>query len=99
MTIKKYGTKDIAHDFGELSFGNALESYRLGEEITQKEFARLWGITSQSLCDLEKGRRIPSPGRAAKIAKKIKEPVAFWVQLALQDTLRREHLNLAVSVA
>ncbi len=44
-------------------------------------------------------RRIPSPGRAAKIARKLGEPEAFWIKLALQDLLRKEKNNLAVSVA
>ena len=99
MNTKKYGTEELEKDFGPLSFGNALESFRSGEDMTQKEFAKFLGITPQSLCDLEKCRRIPSPGRAAKIAKKLGEPEAFWVQLTLQDTLRKEELELTVSVA
>jgi len=39
------------------------------------------------------------PGRAAKIARKLKEPEAFWVQLALRDLLRREKINFEVYVA
>ncbi|MXW79281.1 MAG: XRE family transcriptional regulator, partial [Gemmatimonadetes bacterium] len=50
------------------------------------------------LCDIEKERRIPSPSRAAKIAGKLGEPESFWVQLALQDMLRKENLNLVVSI-
>lgn len=99
MTIRRYGSRELERDFGRLNFANALESYRLGEEMTQKEFAKLLQIAPQSLCDLEKGRRIPSPGRAAKIAKKLKQPVASWVQLALQDVVKRENLKLTVSVA
>ncbi len=99
MNTKKYGTKDLEKTFGPITFGNALESFRLGEDITQKDFAKLLGITPQSLCDLEKCRRIPSPGRAAKIAKKLGEPEAFWVQLTFQDALRKEELELTVSVA
>lgn len=100
MTTKQvYGTSELTKDFGELTFGNALSSYRLGENISQKEFAEFLGISAQSLCDIEKERRIPSPGRGAKIAKKLGEPIAFWVQLALQDMLKTENLDLSVSVA
>jgi len=100
MNIKKtYGTKELERDFGPLTFGNALESHRLGEEMTQKEFALLLGISPQSLCDLEKERRIPSPARAAKIARILKKSEKFWIQLALQDALRKENLNYKVSVA
>jgi DNA-binding XRE family transcriptional regulator len=47
------------------------------------------GISSQSLCDIENGRRTPSSKRAAIIAQKIGEPEAVWVRLALQHELRR----------
>ena len=100
MNIKKhYDLKDLEKDFGPLTFGDTLSSHRLGEELSQKEFSLILGISSQSLCDIEKGRRIPSPSRAAKIARLIKEPESFWIRLALQDTLRKENLNFTVSVA
>jgi transcriptional regulator with XRE-family HTH domain len=98
-TKKHYGTEELKRDFGPLTFGNALESYRLGEEMSQKELALFLGISPQSLCDLEKERRIPSPARAAKIARKLKKSESFWIQLALQDTLRKEKLDYTVSVA
>ncbi len=99
MTIKEYGTEELENEYGPLTFGNALESYRRCEEVTQKEFAFMIGISAQSLCDIEKGRRIPSPRRAAKIAKQLKQPEQFWIQLALQDMLRHEQLDYKVSVA
>ncbi|MBU1193321.1 MAG: helix-turn-helix domain-containing protein [Proteobacteria bacterium] len=99
MTTKKYGTKKLREEFGPLTFGNALEAYRLTEEITQADFAKLLGISAQSLCDIEKGRRVPTPKRAAKIAKQIEQPENFWIQLAFQDMLRKEELNYTVSVA
>ena len=88
----------MERDFGALTFGNALASYRIGEEKSQREFAAFLGISPQSLCDIEKERRIPSPSRAAKIARKLDEPESFWVQLALQDMFRKEDLNLVVSI-
>lgn len=98
MTIKSYGSKDLKRDYGPLTFGNAIESQRLCDEKTLKEFAKSLGISAQSLCDIEKGRRIPSPSRAMKIAKKLKEPPTFWIQLAFQDLLRKEKIDLVVSV-
>ncbi|WP_446011976.1 helix-turn-helix transcriptional regulator [Candidatus Electrothrix sp.] len=98
-TESVYGTSELAEDFGALTFGNALSSYRLGENKGQKEFAAFLGISAQSLCDIEKERRIPSLRRAAKIAEQLGEPLAFWVQLALQDMVRKEELDLSVSVA
>src|SRR3954468_5498341 len=78
-TRKHYTVTDLEKEFGPLTFGNTLESYRLAEEKSQKDFAKKLGITPQSLCDLEKGRRVPSIERAAKIAKKLGEPVETWV--------------------
>jgi transcriptional regulator with XRE-family HTH domain len=97
--MKNYGTKEFKREFGVLTFGLALESHRLSEEMTLSEFSEILGISIPSLSDLEKGRRIPSPRRALEIAKKIGEPTAYWVQLALQDKLREEKINLVVTVA
>lgn len=98
-TKGQYGVTELEGDFGPLTFGNALASYRLGEEKSQREFAAHLGISPQSLCDIEKERRIPSPSRAARIARKLGEPESFWVQIALQDMLRKEDLNMMVSIA
>lgn len=95
----KYGLKELERDYGPLTFSRALEAYRLCEELPQKDFAKFLNISSASLCDLEKGRRIPSPTRAAQIARRLKEPESFWVQLALQDHLNEAGLDLKVSVA
>lgn len=97
-TKKSYTTKDLEKEFGVLTFGNALEAYRLADDFSQKEFAKKLGITAQSLCDLEKGRRLPSVERAAKIADKLREPVESWVALALSDMVRAAHLDLRVEV-
>ncbi len=99
MNTKHYTTSDLQKDFGPLTFGLSLASYRKGEELSQKEFAKILGISPQSLCDIEKERRIPTPSRAAKIARRLKEPEAFWIQLALQDLLRKESIDLDVSVS
>lgn len=101
MSIKKikYGTKEAEKEYGPLTFANVLESYRLGEEMSQKAFAEFLGISQQSLCDLEKGRKIPSPERAAKIARKIGEPADYWIKLSLQDLLRDFNFQYEVSLS
>jgi transcriptional regulator with XRE-family HTH domain len=98
-TKVKYGVDKLEKEFGTLTFARLLESYRLGEESSQKHFAKFLGISQQSLCDLEKGRKIPSPDRAARIAKKLKEPSDFWIKLALQDMLRSQHFDYEVSLS
>ena len=82
MTTKgQYGTSELERDFGRLTFGNALASYRMGEEKSQREFAVFLGISPQSLCDIEKERRIPSPSRAAKIARQLGRARKLWFNL------------------
>ena len=99
MNTNTYGTTELRKEFGRLTFGKALEAHRKCEELTQAAFAKLLGISAQSLCDIEKGRRVPTPKRAAKIAAQIGQPANFWIQLAFQDMLDNEHLNYKVSVA
>lgn len=98
MITKEYGTKDLERDYGPLTFGKALWAHRKSEEMSQKDFAAKLGISQQSLCDLEKGRRIPSAHRAAKIARKIGYPENLCVKLALQDELRKEDLNFTITL-
>ena len=95
----KYGTEELKKAYGPVTFGNALEAFRKSEEMSLKGFALILTISPQSLCDIEKGRRVPSPKRAATLAKKLKQPEAYWIQLALQDTLIKDQLNYTVSVA
>lgn len=83
---------------GPLTFGGGLESIRLGEGLTQVEFAKSLGVSRQHLCDLEKGRRLPSIERAARWGKDLGYSSALFVQLVLQDELQRADLALKVEV-
>lgn len=94
----KYGIKDFEKELGRLTFGQMLESYRLSEEQSLKTMAKKLGISASSVCDLEKGRRIPSLGRVRLIAKKLKVSEKLWVQATLQDQLDKEKLNYEVTV-
>lgn len=98
-TKVKYGIEDLEKKFGEMTFAKALISERQSEEMSQKEFAQKLQISPQSLCDLEKGRKIPTAERAAKIATILKEPVAYWVKLAIQDSLKFQNLNFEVELS
>jgi transcriptional regulator with XRE-family HTH domain len=83
---------------GPLTLGMALESLRRGEDVSQSEFARKLGLSSQKLCDIEKGRRHVSPERAAQFARKLGHPIEVFVRLALQDQVNDGGLKLKVSV-
>lgn len=100
---KSYGLKDlkrkIERENGPITFGKTLESFRKCEEMTQKELAKVLGISVSSLCDLEKDRKIPSPKKAYEIASTLKMNPSLWVQTAIQDKFRQQNIKLVVSVA
>jgi transcriptional regulator with XRE-family HTH domain len=79
------------------SFGGFLRVHRLGEELSQVEFARFLGISKQRLCDIEHDRFSVSIKLAKEIAKRLDLPAEWLVKLALQDQLRKENLSLKVS--
>jgi DNA-binding XRE family transcriptional regulator len=94
--LKPYGVKEMEKEFGVLTIARMLVAHRLGEEMSQKDFAKLLGITSASLCDMEKGRKIPSAIRASKIAKKLGMLELSWVEMAIQDQLRKDKIYCKV---
>ena len=100
MTTKKiFGTKELEKEVGGPTFGKLLESHRKSDEMSQKKFAEILGISQSSLCDLEKGRKIPSPSRASSIARLLGLSENLLVEVALQDQLNEQGINLKVSVA
>ena len=94
----KYSVDDAIKDFGPISFGKLLASYRLGENMTQVEMAELLEISKQSLCDLEKGRTIPTIARTKHIAKKLKVLPESFIRVVMEDLLRKENLNFEVEL-
>lgn len=67
MITKK---KSAAHKFmeevtgGPLTLSGLLHAIRVGEEMSQAEFALRLGISKSRVCDIEKGRKHVSPIRA-----------------------------------
>ena len=98
MSIK-YDLKKMEKDYGLLTLKDLLIICREDKGLTQTQMASKLGVSKQKLCDFEKGRRIPSTKLVANWAKKLKHPQKVWVQVALQDQLRRDNLKLQVSIA
>jgi transcriptional regulator with XRE-family HTH domain len=100
MTTKKhtYGTKDLEKKYGPLTLGRFISSWRLSEELSQKEFAKKLGISAANLCDIEKGRKGVSIFRATEIAKKIGYSPTVLVELALQEQIDSSGLDFSVIV-
>jgi transcriptional regulator with XRE-family HTH domain len=101
MTIRK---KSDAVQFlekisgGPLTFGRMLQSIRLGEELSQPEFAERLGISKAHLCDIEKGRRAVSPARAWAWGKKLGYSPEQFVELSLEANLAKEGLKFKVKL-
>lgn len=91
-------TEQLEKKYGILTFARVLQAWRTADEYTQTAFAKKLGISVQNLNDLEKGRRIPSPTRAAKIAKKLGIPEMPLIQLAIRDSLAKEGFDYKVKL-
>lgn len=98
MSTKSNYSKELRQKYGRISFGRFLVAWRESEEMTQAQFARRIGLSSANLCDLEQGRRIPSPSRAKKIAKRLGIPEKSLVAMALQDSLFKEGFKYQVEL-
>jgi transcriptional regulator with XRE-family HTH domain len=81
---------------GALTFGQLFCSIREGEELTQEDFGRLLGISRQKVCDIEKGRRLPSPDKAAEYAKKLGYYPESFAKLIIEEQIKKAGLKLVV---
>jgi transcriptional regulator with XRE-family HTH domain len=102
MTIEKskikFGLKELQNLRGAMTFARLLTSYRTAVDLTQVELAKKLKLSKANLCDLEKGRKIPSPARAEEIAKALKELPQYWVEVAVQDMLTSQKLKYVVKL-
>jgi plasmid maintenance system antidote protein VapI len=62
-------------------------------------FAKKLRISASHLCDIEKGRRVVGPERAARYAKILGRSQQQFVRLALQELLNEAGLKMKVDVA
>jgi len=83
---------------GPMTLGGMLWRLRVCDEISQAEFARRLGVSRSHLCDVEKGRKVVSPERAAAWAKILGFPPTVFVKLALQEQLDRAGVKMNVQV-
>lgn len=103
MTTKRknLNAKDILERLtgGPLTFGRMINSIRLCDEYSQVEFAKLLGISKSHLCDIEKGRKSVSPGRAVRWAQILGYSERQFVRLSLQQMLDEANIEMEVKVA
>jgi transcriptional regulator with XRE-family HTH domain len=74
---------------GPLTLSALLRAIRIGEEMSQAEFALRLGISKSHICDIEKGRKHVSPMRAMEFARILKYSEQQFVRLALQDIVNQ----------
>jgi transcriptional regulator with XRE-family HTH domain len=97
-TKNMVGIETLEAEFGPMTAGLFLRAMRDIQGMSQLDLAKKLKISKAHLCDIEKGRRLLSPDRAAKFAKIIKAPESVLIQLALQDSLREAKLNYFVKL-
>jgi transcriptional regulator with XRE-family HTH domain len=83
----------------KLTLGQLINSIRIGEEMTQVDFADLLGISKSHLCDIEKGRKLVSVERAYNFAQVLGYSKKQFVRLALQQVLDSSGIKFKVEVA
>ena len=83
---------------GPLTLGRAVESIRKSEELSQQGCAKKLGVSKSHLCDVEKGRKIVSPERAAKWARILGYPESVFIRLAIQAELDAAGLKYRVEI-
>lgn len=83
---------------GPLRLGDLLQAIRLGDELSQADFAQQLGISRSHLCDIEKGRKTVSVQRALRFAQALGYSESQFVRLALQDQVAETGLKLKVQL-
>ena len=83
---------------GPMTLGDMIWSLRDCDEVSQAAFAKTLGVSRSHLCDVEKGRKVVSPERAAAWAKVLGFPPTVFVKLALQEQLDRAGVKMNVEV-
>lgn len=71
------------------NIGNILRSLRRRSDLTQAELARMANVTKQTICNYEKGRRVPDYETLETLADVLNVPMGFF----LSDEEQAEELS------
>ena len=82
-----------------IAFGQTIRLLRQAKGISLREMARKLGVSPSHLCDIEKGRKVVSPERAARFAKTLGRSPEQFVRLSLQELVDEAGLRMKVKVA
>ncbi len=100
MTIKKSEAVKFLEKItgGPLTIADIIQSNRLAEEETQASFAKKLDISVSHLSDIENGRKGVSPERAIRFAQILGLSESLFLEIALEDLLKRSGINYHVQV-
>lgn len=79
-----------------LTFAGALAAYREGEGLSQVELAEKLETSRQHICDFEKGRRLPAPETAWKIAESLGLSGPQFAELVIREQLAKAGVFVSV---
>lgn len=96
---KKSASQKLESILGPLTIAKLLIAHRESLSLSQTQMAKLLKLTSQKLCDFEKGRRLPSPEVAEKWAITLKASPKVWIEAVLKEQIVHCKTIKNVSVA
>ena len=83
---------------GQLTLPDLVDSIRKGEGWTKKEMAEELGVSATYYSDFVAGKKPVSPQKAADWAETLGYDALQFVELALQDQLKRNNLPFTVQL-
>lgn len=81
-----------------LSFDELISTFRMCDEMSEAEFAKVLGVSELYLQDVEACREVVGAEEAAAWASAIGYPATVFVQRVLQDQLDKAALEMRVRV-
>jgi transcriptional regulator with XRE-family HTH domain len=99
--MSREANKILDEIIGErFTFGLMIKNIRLTEfeEMTQKEFASMLGLSATRLSDIENDRKPTSIKKAIELANQLGQSKRFFIATIFQDMLNTNHLNYNVDL-
>ncbi len=97
MTIKKsISAREVLKDVLKSSFGEFVRDIRECDELSQTELARRMHVSRQFINAIEKDKANISLEMAIKIARALRYPYEAFVEIFLNDLLRKSGINKIV---
>lgn len=68
-----------------MDLGNAVKTIRKKKNITQKELAKLCGISTNTICSIENGVTSPTKSSITKICKALNIPESYLLLFGISE--------------